>query len=124
MSPRNLTSLDFYQDWDDEKKALYMSYLPLDKTYSFNPISKISDAKILAHIIGAQACVPTMYIKNARELEYLVFPRLMALAECMWTKKTNKKFGDFEKRLKRQRNYFYKEKDEPKIDMVRIKPKK
>ena len=124
MSPRNLTSLDFYQDWDDEKKALYMSYLPLDRTYSFNPISKISDEKILSHIIGAQACAPTMYIKNATELEYLVFPRLMALAECMWTKKSNKKFGDFEKRLKRQRNYFYKEKDEPKIDLVRIKPKK
>lgn len=124
MSPRNLMSLDFYQDWDDEKKALYMSYLPLDKTYSFNPISKINDAKILSHIIGAQACVPTMYIKNAAELEYLVFPRLMALAECMWTKKSNKKFSDFEKRLKRQKNYFYKAPEEIKIDLVRIKPKK
>lgn len=123
MSPRNLCSLDFYQDWDDEKKAFYMSFLPLDKAYSFNPVSKIKDDKILSHILGAQACAPTLYIKNEAELEYLVFPRLLALAESMWTKKENKKFADFEKRLKRQKNYFFKEKEEPKIDLVRIKTK-
>lgn len=123
LSPRDYCSLDFQQDWDDEKKAFYMSYLPLDKAYSFNPLSKISDLNVRKHIIGSQACAPTQYIKDETELEYMVFPRLIALAECMWTAASNKKFKDFEARLKKQKNYFYKEK-EIIIDLVHINPNK
>ncbi len=123
LSPRDYCSLDFQQDWDDEKKAFYMTYLPLDKAYSFNPLYKISDLNVRKHIIGSQACAPTQYIKDETELEYMVFPRLIALAECMWTSASNKKFKDFEARLKRQKNYFYKEK-EIIIDLVHINPNK
>ena len=71
-----------------------------------------------------QAFVFTQFIKDENDLQYMVFPRLLAIAECLWTKSSNKKFTDFEKRLKAQKNYFFKEKEMPKIDMVRIKPKK
>lgn len=124
MAPRQNCSLDYYQDWDDEKKSFNMTLLTLDKAYSFNPVGKIKDSTTIQHILGGQAFVYSQFIKNTEELQYMVFPRLIALAECVWTKNANKKFTDFGKRLKAQKNYFYKEREEPKIDMVRIKPKK
>lgn len=124
LSPRNFCSLDFYQDWVDEKKAGYMTYLPLYRAYTFAPLKKVSDAA-KTNILGAEACTPTMYIKDADELDYLVFPRLVALAECMWTKHTNKKkLTDFEQRLKSKKDYFYTERPEPEIDLVHINPAK
>lgn len=123
MSPSNYCSLDFQQDWDDEKYAFYMSYLPLDKAYSFNPTSKIKDKATAQHIIGAEACMPTMYIKDSTTLEYMLFPRLIALAECMWTNKRQKKYSDFQTRLSAQNNYFFTEKEFI-YDLVHINPKK
>ncbi|MFN8260873.1 MAG: family 20 glycosylhydrolase [Chitinophagales bacterium] len=123
MMPRQFCSLDYYQDWDDEKKSFSMSYLPLDKAYALNLYGKIKDSKIQKHILGGQAYVSTQFIKDAEELQYLVFPRLLAIAECVWTKNGLKKFSDFERRLKTQKNYFFKEKDLPKIDIVHIKPR-
>lgn len=125
LSPRNFCSLDYYQDWMDEKKAGYMTLLPMNKAYTFAPLKKISDANIKANILGAEACTPTVFIKNADELDYMVFPRLVALAECMWTNHDNKKkLYDFERRLKSKANYFFEERPEIEIDMVRINPDK
>lgn len=124
MATRQYCSLDYYQDWDDEKKSFSMTYLPLDKAYTFNPSGKIKDTATLKHILGGQACVFSDFIKNEEMLDYQVFPRLLALAECYWTSSNNKNFNDFEKRAKSLKNYFFKEKEQPKIDLVRIKPKK
>jgi hexosaminidase len=124
MAPRQLCSFDYYQDWDDEKKSFDMTFLPLDKSYTFSPAGKIKDNKTLQHILGGEAYVSTEFIKNAETLEYQIFPRLVAFAECVWTSKSRKNFADFERRLKAQQNFFFKEKEMPKIDMVRIKPKK
>lgn len=123
MSPSNYCSLDYQQDWDDEKYAFYMSYLPLDKAYAFNPISKIKDKATAQHIIGAEACMPTTYIKDSTTLEYMLFPRLIALSECMWTNKHQKNYRDFQARLSSQKNYFYTEKEFI-YDLVHINPKK
>ena len=123
MAPRQYCSLDYYQDWDDEKQAFEMTLLPLNVAYSFRPEGKIKDTATIKHIIGAQAFLYTTYIKNEAALNYQAFPRLLALAECFWTANQNKNFKDFEVRLKTLKNYFYKEIDLPKIDMVRIKPK-
>jgi hexosaminidase len=124
MTPRQYCYFDYFQDWDEPKQGIYMTYLPLDKVYSFNPLSKIKDSITQQHILGGQACLWTEFIDNPQKLEQQTFPRITALAECLWTKSSNKKFTDFEKRLKAQKNYFFKEKEMPKIDMVRIKPKK
>lgn len=124
MAPRQSCSLDYYQDWDDEKKSFSMTFLPLDKAYSFNPIGKIKDGKTLQHILGGQAYVSTEFIKNTDELQYMVYPRVAAFAECVWTKNANKRFNDFTSHLKTQKNYFFKEKEMPKIDLVRFKPPK
>jgi hexosaminidase len=123
MATRQYCSLDYYQDWVDEKMEFSMTLLPLSKAYSFNPAGKIKDSSVLKHILGGQACLFTTYIKNEDALDYQALPRMLALAECFWTTKSNKNFKDFEQRLKVLKDYFYKEKDIY-IDLVRIRPKK
>lgn len=124
LSPMKYTSFDFYQDWDDEKKDFHMSLLTLEKAYSFAPLGKIKDSKTIEHIIGIQSMLYTPYISTREELQYMAFPRLLAFAECAWTKKEFKNFADFEKRLKSLKNYFFIEKELPPIDLVRINANK
>lgn len=124
MTPRQLTYFDYHQDWDEEKKAIYMVYLPLDKVYGFDPLSKVKGAEAQKHILGGQACVWTEYIEDEERLQNQIFPRITALAECVWTKKANKNYTDFYNRLTSLKNYFVKEKELPPVDLVRIKPKK
>jgi hexosaminidase len=123
MTPRQYCYFDYQQDWDDEKKAMYMIYLPLDKVYSFDPASGVKDDKIRQHILGGQACVWTEFITNAETLQYQVYPRIVAMAECLWTKKSNKNMRDFNQRLRSQKNYFIKERELPPIDLIHFKSK-
>lgn len=124
MTPRQLTYFDYPQDWEDEKKAIYMVFLPLNKVYGFDPYNKIKSAEAKKHIIGGQACLWTEHLQNEDQLFYQLFPRITALAECLWTNKSNKNFGNYAKRLKALKNYFVKERELPPVDLVRIKPKK
>lgn len=96
MSPKNLCSLDNYPNWDDSKLSKSMTFLPIDKVYAFDPIAKIKDAKTQQNILGAQANVDTKFLNNPAKLAYNIYPRIYALAECFWTKKSNKtSFKDF-----------------------------
>ena len=102
MAPHNLTALDNYQDWDDSKQSKSMLFLPLDKVYSFNPLAKIKDDKIMQHIIGATATLDTKFVTNEGKLSNQLYPRIYALAECFWTKNANKKnFKEFNARLEK-----------------------
>ena len=51
------------------------------------------------HVLGAQGNVWTEYMKNPRKVEYMIFPRLSALSEVLWTPAAAKNWNDFEKRL-------------------------
>jgi hexosaminidase len=124
MTPRQLTYFDYHQDWDEEKKAIYMIYLPLNKVYGFDPYSKVKSAEAKKHVIGGQACLWTEFVETEDKLFYQLYPRVTALAECLWTKKSDKNYGNYSKRLKALKHYFVKERELPPIDMVRIKPKK
>jgi hexosaminidase len=52
-----------------------------------------------AHILGAQAQLWTEYIRDPKELEFMAFPRMSALAEALWSAKPRRDFADFMQRL-------------------------
>ncbi|MBS1497320.1 MAG: family 20 glycosylhydrolase [Bacteroidetes bacterium] len=74
-------------------------YLPIDKVYGYEPIPASLSADEDKYVLGAQANVWTEYIGNEKKLEYMLFPRLTALAEVLWTPKEKRSWPDFEKRL-------------------------
>jgi hexosaminidase len=55
--------------------------------------------KEAALVLGAQGNLWTEYIASSKLAEYMLFPRLCALAEALWTPAANRDFDDFKTRL-------------------------
>lgn len=100
MTPNSYLYFDYYQA-DQEKEPLAIGgYLPLDKVYSYEPISGplAEDAGAAAHIIGVQANVWTEYMTTEDYVEYMLVPRIDALSEIQWSN-AGKDFEGFTARL-------------------------
>lgn len=102
MTPTSYCYFDYYQvpkRMQKKEDLCIGGYLTAEKVYGFEPMpEKISeDAK--KNIIGAQGNVWTEYIKTPERVEYMALPRMTALSEVVWSKKENKDWDDFQKRL-------------------------
>jgi hexosaminidase len=71
----------------------------VDKVYSYEPIPNELDTTAANHVLGAQANIWTEYIPTPAHLEYMVYPRLLALSEVVWSDTVHKNAADFKKRL-------------------------
>jgi hexosaminidase len=103
MSPTGYCYLDYYQSTNRaaEPKAIG-GYLPLSKVYSFEPIPFKLDAQYRSHILGAQGNLWTEYVPNFKHAQYMLFPRLCALAEVEWSPAASRDREDFNRRLRVQ----------------------
>ena len=100
MSPNSHMYFDHYQSENKEKEPLAIGgFLPLDKVYSYEPIPEELTADEQQYVLGAQANVWTEYIPSIKQVEYMLFPRICALSEVVWSPKAKKDFVDFEKRM-------------------------
>ncbi len=99
MTPGEFCYFDSYQSNPLTEPRAMGGFLPLEKVYGYNPISE----KLLPHeqnkILGVQANVWTEYIPTEKHLEYMIYPRILALAEVAWTMPDNKNWEDFKKRV-------------------------
>ena len=101
MTPTTFFYLDYYQA-DPKTQSQPVSIgglLPLEKTYSYEPMPDSLSAEQQKHIIGVQANLWTEYIKTPEHLEYMLFPRGIAMAEIGWTPKERKNIDSFKQRL-------------------------
>lgn len=99
MTPIKYTYLNFYQGDHKVEPIAFGGYVPLELVYNYHPIpSEIAEDK-RKHILGAQGNVWTEYAETEEEIEYLIYPRIIALAEVTWTPKNEKNFDDFLQRL-------------------------
>ena len=87
MVPNNYLYLDYYQSKDYESEPYYAigGYNPVDKIYNYNPLPASLNETEKAHIIGVQANLWTEYIKDFKQVEYMILPRWGAVAEIQWT---------------------------------------
>ncbi len=100
MTPGSHTYLDHYQSREQKKEPLAIGgFLPLDTVYAFEPVPASLTPAEAKHILGTQTQLWTEYIRDAKELEYMAFPRLSALAEAAWTARDRRDFQDFMQRL-------------------------
>ncbi len=98
MTPGSHCYFDHSQT-NNEDSVTIGSYLPLEKVYAFEPIPAALSADEAKYILGAQGNVWTEYMTNESKVEYMVLPRIAALAEVLWSDKGKTNFEDFEKRL-------------------------
>lgn len=102
MSPTEFAYFDYYQtDQTRNEPMAWGGYLPVEKVYSFDPAPDTLSAKAKQHIIGAQANLWTEYIPYTQQAEYMLLPRMAAMAEVQWMPVSQKNYQAFVKRLYR-----------------------
>ncbi|HCL91757.1 MAG TPA: beta-N-acetylhexosaminidase [Candidatus Paceibacterota bacterium] len=100
MSPTSHCYLDYYQSTNHatEPKAIG-GYVPLSKVYAFEPIPPNLAPAHQSRLLGAQGNLWTEYIPNFKHAQYMLFPRLCALAEVVWSPPGARNWEDFLRRL-------------------------
>lgn len=98
MTPGNPVYFDHTQSQNEDSVTIG-GYNPIEKVYAYEPIPKELSAEQAKHVLGAQANMWTEYMGNSRKVEYMLFPRLSALSEVLWSQKENRNWDDFQKRL-------------------------
>lgn len=99
MTPNTHCYFDFYQTGDTRNEPLAIGgCLPVSKVYELEPTAGLTD-KQAKHILGVQANLWTEYITTTEHVEYMVLPRMAALAEVQWTAAKQKDYRNFQKRV-------------------------
>lgn len=99
MTPNIYMYLDYYQGERHLEPYSNVRILPVQKVYSFNPELDELSIEEKKHIKGVQANVWTEYMNTSDIVEYMVFPRIAAVAEVGWTSQSLKNWEDFSRRL-------------------------
>jgi hexosaminidase len=101
MTPGSYVYFDHSQVQKDD--SLHIGgYLPLEKVYSYEPIPKELDAEQGKFILGAQANVWSEYMAYPSKVEYMIFPRMSAISEVLWSPKEVRNWNAFQPRLLNQ----------------------
>jgi len=101
VTPQEFCYFDYYQAFPPKEKLAIGGYLTLDKVYTFEPVPKFCTPQQSKQIMGAQANVWTEYISTPEHAEYMLFPRLAALSEVVWTQSNLKDYSNFAGRMTR-----------------------
>ena len=98
MSPNQYNYIDFYQGELTAEGKVY-SGLRMKKTYSFDPIPEGIDSSL---ILGNQGNQWTEQLQNMRNVQYMTWPRALAIAETSWSPKEKKNWNLFSKKVEAQ----------------------
>ena len=101
MTPGSHLYFDYYQADPENESLAIGGFTPVEKVYSFEPVPGELSKEEEKHILGAQANVWTEYITTPEHVEYMVLPRMSALAEVVWTPAKEKNWDNFVQRLEK-----------------------
>jgi len=100
MSPLKDCYFDHYQSKDIANEPHSIGgYLPLEQVYAFEPIPAKLAPEFRKHILGAQANLWTEYIPSFSHVQYMLFPRICAMAEVVWSPREARDWNSFSHRL-------------------------
>lgn len=101
MTPENMMYFNHTQFLKDDSLTA-AKYLPLDVVYNYEPVSRELSPAESKYIWGGQGNLWSEYITNPAKVNYMIFPRLDALSEVLWSPKEKRNYSDFKNRLKTQ----------------------
>ena len=99
MTPGAYCYFDHYQGDPATEPNAFGGFTPLDKVYSYQPVPEELNAAQSKYILGVQANLWTEYILDFRQVQYMIFPRLLALSEVAWGTSDPKNYKEFEGRV-------------------------
>ena len=98
MSPNTFAYFDLYQG-DPVAEPPSYSMVRLNKAYQFNPLPQGIDS---SYILGGQCNLWSERLTTLRSAEYMLWPRALATAECLWTPVSKKSWDSFYPRVESQ----------------------
>lgn len=98
MTPGKYVYFDHAQQKNPDSLTIG-GYLPLDTVYDYHPIPSELKAAEAHFILGAQANVWTEYMSNPQKVEYMIFPRMSALSEVLWSPEDKRNLEEFKEEL-------------------------
>jgi hexosaminidase len=98
MTPGGWVYFDHSQT-KHEDSVVIGGYTTVQKVYGYEPVPKEMSEADAKYVLGAQANVWTEYMKYPSKVEYMIFPRMSALSEVLWSSKENRNWDHFEKRM-------------------------
>ncbi|MGL6021950.1 MAG: glycoside hydrolase family 20 protein, partial [Chitinophagaceae bacterium] len=98
MTPGRLCYLDAYQDAPYSQPEAIGGYLPLSKIYGYDPIPSGLTKEQVA-LIGVQGNLFTEYLPTPEHVEYMLYPRMIAIAELGWSTQERRSWNDFYSRI-------------------------
>ncbi|SFG31083.1 beta-N-acetylhexosaminidase [Prevotella sp. KH2C16] len=99
MCPNRWCYLDYYQEDTDKEPKAQGLFLPLRKVYNYFPIGDTLSQSRYKYILGVQGCIWTEFIQNPTRVEYMGYPRAVALSEVGWCDKGDKDWDSFSRRM-------------------------
>ncbi len=102
MTPGSHCYFDHYQGDPAMEPLAIGGHTTLAKVYSYEPVPAVLTNEEAALVLGAQANVWTEYMPVPEHVEYMVFPRLAALSEVVWSPAEHRDWGGFSKRMSTQ----------------------
>ena len=98
MTPGAYCYLDSYQDAPYSQSEAIGGYLPLKKVYAYDPVPASLTAEQAKLVYGVQGNLWVEYIPTPEHVEYMIYPRMLALAEVAWSAPERKSWPDFHTR--------------------------
>ncbi len=99
MTPTSHAYFDYYQGQEEFEPLAIGGFLPLERVYGFEPIPAELSPDEARHVLGAQGNVWTEFMKTPERVEYMAYPRAVAMAEVAWSPAAARSLDDFERRL-------------------------
>ena len=97
MTPGGYCYLDSYQDAPHTQPMAFGPYMPLQKVYSYNPTEGLSEEQAKL-IYGIQGNLWVEYIPTEELVEYMIYPRILAIAEIGWSNPAERDYDNFKQR--------------------------
>lgn len=98
MTPTSYCYLDYYQDAPPTQPLAMPAFVTLEKAYSYDPAPDSLAPDVRKMILGVQGNVWAEYITTPEHMDYMVWPRLLAIAEVGWTNPEHKSYPEFRQR--------------------------
>jgi len=98
MSPNDYNYIDYYQGEVTAEGKVYRG-LRMKTTYGFEPVPAGIDPSL---ILGNQANQWTEQLQTMRKVQYMTWPRGMAVAETNWSPAEKKNWNSFTKKVESQ----------------------
>ncbi|PSW19038.1 beta-hexosaminidase [Photobacterium sanctipauli] len=110
MTPAQYTYLDMAQGFSAEEPGVdWARKLPLDDVYTYQPLAELpSSDPAHQHVKGIQCALWCELVNSQSRFEYMLYPRLLAVAEISWTAPNKRNWQDFKARLNGQLAYLDK----------------